>query len=65
MKRCAVLERSFCFRKFLVGCGRVVSRAGRLGRDGFGIKLVKTFRADIGPAYKFFLQRRILVASYW
>jgi len=37
---------------------------GFSGRAGFGLKFVKMFRADFGPAYRSFSQKRTLVATY-
>jgi len=50
-----------CFAPFArFGRARVVSRAGLFGsgrvRARFGLKFVKMFRGDFGPAYKTFLK---------
>jgi len=55
-QRCSVLERFFCFAKFLVGCGRVVSRAGLFGcGPGLGVSLSECF-GPISCLHTIFLQ---------
>jgi len=53
-----VVERSFCFGKFLVGCGRVVSR------NGFEIKLSKCFKLISGLHTNFFAMMDTFAASF-